>query len=124
MSSEIYIIDIKSYEVSTVLEFLPPGFRPEDVTPVGMALTKDGSKAILSLGRANHIAIIDAKTKKILDYVLVGKRPWSVALNREETLAVVANGLSDDITLVDLVMRKAIKSIPVGRVPHTVLIDD
>ena len=69
-------------------------------------------------------AIIDAKTKKILDYVLVGKRPWSVALNREETLAVVANGLSDDITLVDLVMKKAIKSIPVGRVPHTVLIDD
>ena len=87
-------------------------------------MTKDGKIAILSLGRANHIAIIDAKTKKIIDYVLVGERAWSVALNSTETLAVVANGLSDDITLVDLKKRKAIKSIPVGRVPHTVRIND
>ncbi len=124
LSSEIYIIDTMSNQVTDVLEFLPPGFRPEDVTPVGMAMTKDGKTAILSLGRANHIAIINAKTKKTIDYILVGERAWSVALNRSETMAVVANGLSDDITLVDLIKRKAIKSIPVGRVPHTVRIDD
>lgn len=124
LSSEIYVIDRATDEIKEVLTFLPPGFRPEDVTPVGMALTEDGSTGIISLGRANHIAIIDAHTKEVEDYVLVGNRAWSVALTRDEKTAVVANGLSDDITLVDMESRRPIKSIPVGRVPHTVVIDD
>ncbi|MAM61768.1 PQQ-dependent catabolism-associated beta-propeller protein [Maritimibacter sp. UBA3975] len=124
LSSEIYVIDRDTNEIKDVLEFLPPGFRPEDVTPVGMAITEDGSIGIISLGRANHIAIIDARTKELQDYVLVGNRAWSVALNRDESVAVVANGLSDDITLVDMESRRPIRSIPVGRVPHTVVIDD
>jgi len=124
LSSEIYIIDRATNEIKEVLEFLPPGFRPEDVTPVGMALTKDGSRGLISLGRANHIAVIDGFTKELIEYVLVGKRAWSVALNHDETIAVVANGLSDDITLVDMDTLRPLRSIPVGRVPHTVVIDD
>ncbi len=124
LSSEIYVIDRAFHEVTEILTFLPPGFRPEDVTPVGMEITKDGKTAFLALGRANHLAIIDVVSKKIEKYILVGERAWSVALNNAEDLAIVANGLSDDITLVDLNTRRAIKSIPVGRVPHTVLIDD
>ena len=124
LSSEIYIIDRTSNEVTNVLEFLPPGFRPEDVTPVGMALTKDGSVGLISLGRANHVAVIDAHSKELLAYVLVGRRAWSVALSSDEKTAVVANGLSDDITLFDMETYRPIRSIPVGRVPHTVVIDD
>jgi YVTN family beta-propeller protein len=124
LSSEIYVIDRATNDVAEVLQFLPPGFRPEDVTPVGMAITADGSKVLVSLGRANHIAIVDAHSKAVLGYVLVGSRPWSVALTRDEKTAVVANGLSDDITVVDMAGMKPLRSIPVGRVPHTVLIDD
>ena len=124
LSSEIYIIDRTSNEVTNVLEFLPPGFRPEDVTPVGMALTEDGSVGLISLGRANHVAVIDAQSKELLAYVLVGRRAWSVALSSDEKTAVVANGLSDDITLFDMETYRPIRSIPVGRVPHTVVIDD
>ena len=124
LSSEIYVIDRTTEEITEVLEFLPPGFRPEDVTPVGMALTRDGKIGLISLGRANHVAVIDALTKEILAYVLVGNRAWSVALTRDEKIAVVANGLSDDITLIDMEKYRPIRSIPVGRVPHTVVIDD
>ena len=124
LSSEIYIIDRASNEITSVLEFLPPGFRPEDVTPVGMTLTRDGSIGLISLGRANHVAVIDAHSKDILAYVLVGRRAWSVALSRDEKTAVVANGLSDDITLINMDTYRPIRSIPVGRVPHTVIIDD
>ena len=35
---------IATLEVKEVLSFLPPGFRPEDVTPVGMAVTADGAR--------------------------------------------------------------------------------
>lgn len=124
LSSEIYVIDRATNEIKDVLTFLPPGFRPEDVTPVGMALTRDGKTGIISLGRANHVAVIDAISKEIKAYVLVGKRAWSVALTSDEKVAVVANGLSDDITLIDMESLRPIRSVPAGRVPHTVVIDD
>ncbi|MDB5527956.1 MAG: beta-propellerrepeat-containing protein [Devosia sp.] len=125
LSSEIYIIDTATNEIKgDSLIFVPPGFREEDVTPVGLAITKDGSKVLLSLGRANHVAIIDAKSHDVLQYVLVGKRAWSVDLSSDETKAYVANGLSDDITIIDMASMKPEISIPIGRVPHSVVIDD
>lgn len=125
LSSEIFVIDTATNEIKgDSLIFVPPGFREEDVTPVGMAITKDGTKVLLSLGRANHIAIIDAKSKDVLKYVLVGKRAWSVDLSSDEKTAYVANGLSDDVTLVDMGSMNPVKSVPVGRVPHSVVIDD
>lgn len=125
LSSEIYIIDTATNEIKgDSLIFVPPGFREEDVTPVGMAVTRDGSKILLSLGRANHVVIIDGKTHDVLQYVLVGKRAWSVDLSSDESRAYVANGLSDDITVIDMASMKPIKSVPVGRVPHSVVIDD
>lgn len=125
LSSEIFVIDTATNEIKgDSLIFVPPGFREEDVTPVGMAITKDGTKVLLSLGRANHIAIIDAHSKQVLKYVLVGKRAWSVDLSSDEKTAYVANGLSDDVTLVDMASMNPVKSVPVGRVPHSVVIDD
>ena len=89
-----------------------------------MLITRDGRFAYVALGRANHVAIVDVKTRKVLDYLLVGKRPWGLALTTDEKLLYVANGLSDDITIIETNSRKAIKSIPVGMVPYGILIDD
>ena len=125
LSSEIFIIDATTYEIKgDSLIIVPPGFKEEDVTPVGMASTKDDSKVMLSLGRANHIAILDAKSHDVLQFVLTGKRPWSIDLSRDEKTAIAANGLSDDITVIDMGSMQAVQSLPIGRVPHTVVIDD
>src|SRR5690606_3509483 len=56
LSGEIYIIDRETLGITDVLTFLPPGFRPVDVTPVGLTITEDASTAIVTLGRANHVA--------------------------------------------------------------------
>ncbi len=125
LSSEIFVIDTATHEIKgDSLIYVPPGFRDEDVTPVGMAITKDGSKVLITLGRANSLVIVDAKTHDVIKYVLVGKRAWSVDLSSDEKTAIVANGLSDDITIVDMVSMTPVKSLPIGRVPHSVLIDD
>ena len=87
-------------------------------------MTKDGLRAYIALGRANNIAVVDVKTREIVDYILVGKRPWGLALTKDETRLYVANGLSDDITVIDTKSLKALTSIPVGRVPYGILIDD
>lgn len=124
LSSEVDVIDRATNTVTDQLTFVPPGFREEDVTPVGMTITRDGSKVLLTLGRSNHLAIVDAHTKKVLSYVLVGKRAWGVDLTSDEKTAIVTNGLSDDITVVDMGTMKPLKSIPAGRTPHSVVVDD
>lgn len=124
LSSEVHVIDLESLTIKNVLQFLPPGFRPEDVTPVGMTITKDGSKVLITLGRANHLAIVDAKSFEVLQYVLVGSRAWDVALTADEKTAFVANGLSDDITVVDMTSMRPVQSLPVGRTPHSIRVDD
>jgi PQQ-dependent catabolism-associated beta-propeller protein len=125
LSSEIYVIDRTSNEIiGEPMVFVPPGLRREEVTPVGMALTADGSRILLSLGRANHVAVIDPASRQVIAYILVGSRAWSVDLSRNDNIAIVANGLSDDVTIIDMRTLAAVQSFPVGRVPHSVLIDD
>jgi PQQ-dependent catabolism-associated beta-propeller protein len=124
LSGQVSVIDRKTNQVSATIDFVPPGFRQVDVTPVGMTMTRDGKIAIVALGRANHIAFVDTATKMVDDYVLVGSRAWGVALSPDEKTLYVTNGLSDDLSIVDMASRKAVRAVPVGRVPHSVLVDD
>jgi YVTN family beta-propeller protein len=124
LSGEIYIIDVETFKVTEVINFLPPGFRQVDVTPVGLVITADGKTAYVSLGRANHVAFVDVATREIEFYVLVGSRAWNVTLSADESTLFVANGLSDDVSVVDVAARKVTKSIPTGRIPYQVLLDE
>lgn len=120
----VNIISLDSLELIGDIPFLPTGFRKEQVTPVDLLITKDGSRAYVALGRANHVAVADVKARRVLKYVLTGKRPWGLALTHDEKKLYVANGLSDDITIIDTGSLKVITSIPVGQVPYGILIDD
>lgn len=124
LSGSVTIIDAESNAIIESIEFLPKGFRPEDVTPVGITMTKDGRTAVVALGRANHVAFVDVDTREIEDYILVGERAWNTALNKDDSLLFVVNGLSDDISIIDVGKRKVVKSIPVSRVPYAVLVDN
>ncbi|MGN6582752.1 MAG: PQQ-dependent catabolism-associated beta-propeller protein, partial [Rhizobiaceae bacterium] len=124
LAGDVTVIDTATDQVKTTIQFLPPGFRPVDVTPVGLALSHDGKTMYVTLGRANHVAFVDPATKKIHAYILVGSRAWGVAENKKGTLLYVANGLSDDVSIIDIHAQKTIRSIATGRVPHTVAIDE
>jgi len=124
LSGEIYIIDLESYLVKDVINFLPPGFRQVDVTPVGLELNAIGSRAYVTLGRANHLSYVDVLSREITDYILVGSRAWGVTITADEKTLLVANGLSDDISIIDEESRRVLKSVRVGRVPYIPLIDD
>ncbi len=118
------IIDIASLEIVADIAFLPTGFRKEQVTPVDVLITKDGNRAYVALGRANHVAVVDVKARRVIDYILVGRRAWGLALTHDEKKLYVANGLSDDISIIDTETGRVITSIPVGMVPYGILIDD
>ena len=124
LSGSVSVVDLATMQVTDTVEFKPKGFRPEDVTPVGITMTGDGKTAYVALGRANHVAVVDVASRDVEDYVLVGSRAWNTTLTRDESRLIVANGLSDDLSVIDTATRRVVKSVPVGRVPYAVLIDD
>ena len=124
LSGEVVIIDRARFVVIGNIPFLPPGMRKADVTPVGLTMTSDGKTAYVTLGHAARVAVVDVPTRKILGYILVGKRSWGITLSRDEKTLYVANGQGDDVTVIDTASRKAKISVPVGRVPYGIAVDD
>jgi len=122
LDASVSIINTADHSVAGTLKFQVKGARAEDITPVGIAMTRDGKRAFVSLGKANHVAFVDVPTRKVTDLVLVGKRPWNVTLDKAESRLYVVNGLSDDVTVVDVKGAKPIKSVPVGRVPYGLVV--
>ncbi len=124
LAGTVSIIDRSNHTLKDEIRFEVKGFRPNDITPVGMVMTRDGKTAWIGLGRANHVAKVDVPSRKVESLVLVGKRAWGLALNGDESLLFVANGLSDDVSVVDTAAIKTLRSVKVGRVPHTLVVDD
>jgi PQQ-dependent catabolism-associated beta-propeller protein len=124
LGASVSIIRTADNTVTDTLKFEPKGFRADDVTPVGITMTRDGKTAFIALGKANHVAVVDVPTRTVQNLVLVGKRAWGLALSRDNNTLYVANGLSDDVSIVDVSKGRAIKSVKAGRVPHSVVIDD
>jgi PQQ-dependent catabolism-associated beta-propeller protein len=124
LAGMVNIIDVATLKLVADIPFLPTGFRADQVTPVDLRMTADGTRAYAALGRANHVAVIDVPNRKVIEYVLVGNRAWGLGLTADEKTLYVANGLSDDVTVIDTNSLKPLKTVPVGHVPYGVLIDD
>ncbi len=122
LDTSVSVISTADHSVIARIPFEVKGARAEDITPVGITMTRDGKRAFVTLGKANHVAFVDVAARKVTNVVLVGKRAWNVTLDKAEKQLWVINGLSDDITVVDVASAKAVKSIPVGRVPYGVVI--
>ncbi|MGJ7506665.1 PQQ-dependent catabolism-associated beta-propeller protein [Variovorax sp. GT1P44] len=122
LDASVSIIDTATRNVVGNLKFEVKGARSEDITPVGIQISRDGKRAFVALGRANHVAFVDVPQRKVTNLVLVGKRAWNVTLDKAEARLYVVNGLSDDVTVVDVAAAKPIKSIPVGRVPYGLVV--
>ena len=122
LDASVTIVATADHSVIATLKFEVKGARAEDITPVGIQMTRDGKRAFVALGKANHVAFVDVAARKVTHLVLVGKRAWNVTLDKAEARLWVVNGLSDDVTVVDVAAAKAIKSIPVGRVPYGLVI--
>ena len=91
------------------------------MTPVDLITTADGQTVIVALGRSNQIAFVDAATRQVERYVLVGNGASGLALSPDEERLYVTNGLSDDISVIDMSTRRNVSSIATGRSPHSVV---
>ena len=102
-----------------VVGTIPTG---EGTKPMGMALTKDGSKLYVSTGRGKSVLVIDTGAGKVVGNFEVGQRPWGIALSPDEKLLFTANGPSNDVSIVDLATKSILKKVKVGDRPWGVAV--
>ena len=122
LDASVTVIDTKENKVIDTIKFEVKGARAADITPVGITMSRDGKRAFVGLGKANHVAEVDVATKAVKNQILVGKRAWGLGLDAAEKTLYVVNGMSDDLTIVDVAGAKALKTVKVGRVPHSVMV--
>ncbi len=118
----VSVIDPVKHVVTRKIAFDVPGLSKEQVQPVGIRFSPDGKLAFIALGPANRVAVIDAATKKVLKYLLVGQRVWQLEVSPDGKYLVSTNGVSNDVSVIDVAALKVIKSIAVGSFPWGVAI--
>lgn len=110
----------------TVLDTIQVPKNPEATTPprpMGTAVSSDGTKLFVSLGRAKSVAEIDVASRKVTRvFEDVGARPWGIALSADGTKLYTANGPSGDVSVVDIASGKTEKRIAVGGSPWGVAV--
>mgnify|MGYP001545817820 CR=1 FL=1 len=99
------------------ISFAVQGIRKETLQPVGIAITPDGKTVFVALGPANRVAVIDADTYEVKQYLLVGQRVWQLAFTPDYKTLLSVNGDSNDVSVIDVASLKVLKSITVGELP-------
>ncbi|NVO27649.1 YVTN family beta-propeller repeat protein [Donghicola sp. C2-DW-16] len=113
----ISVFDVATQQEKAKIHFELPNIHPDRIQPVGFELSEGDKYAFVALGPANHLAVVNAETYEVEDYILVGRRVWHMAFNADKSLLFTTNGISGDVTVVDVNSRKALKTIKVGRFP-------
>lgn len=99
---------------------IPPPIRLGEagkIKPMGIVITRDGSRAYVSTGRGKKVFALDTKSNQVTGSVEVGTRPWGIALSPDEKLLFAADGPSNSVVVVDIEKMAVVKSIPAGQSP-------
>jgi PQQ-dependent catabolism-associated beta-propeller protein len=113
----ISVFDVATQAEITKIDFEISGIHPDRVQPVGFEFTEGETHAYVALGPSNHVAVVNAETYEVEDYILVGRRVWHMEFSPDRDLVFTTNGVSGDVTVIDVASREAIKTIKVGRFP-------
>ncbi|MEW8469939.1 MAG: hypothetical protein AB2637_15500, partial [Candidatus Thiodiazotropha sp.] len=126
VSSEIggtvSVIDSATRKIIKKIGFEIPGIHKESIQPVGIQLSRDGTKAFIALGPAARVAVVDTAKLEVEKYLLVGQRVWNLAFSPDEKRIFTTNGVSNDVSVIDVERLKVKKSIQVGRLPWGVVV--
>jgi YVTN family beta-propeller protein len=92
-------------------------FLPENSRPMGLAMTRDGTRLYVTTGLAGTICVVDPGMARVLDTIRVGERPWGIGLSPDERMLYVANGSSDDVSAINAQTGKEVARIQTGTGP-------
>ena len=119
----VAVISAVTREVKTTISFEIASLRSESIQPVGIAIADDGSDLVyVTLGLSARVAVVNATTYEIEDYLLVGSRVWNISFLPDRIRLLTTNGVSGDVSVKDVEKRRVIKSVKVDRFPSGVVV--
>jgi len=121
IGGSLQVIDVESRQQVKRVTFEIPGVRPEKIQPVGVVIDRERKFGYVAIGPANRVAVVDAATLEVKDYLLVGQRVWNLAFSPDQKRLYTTNGGSNDISIIDLGEHRVLKSLVVGRYPWGVV---
>jgi YVTN family beta-propeller protein len=87
----------------------------------GIALTRDEKLLYVGVGGEDYVALVDAKTLKVLKKIPTGKWPLGVRISDDGQFVAVCCYLSNRVDLISTTTHE-VKSVPVGTYPFYVAI--
>ena len=61
LSGTVGVIDTTKQEIKKTIKFTIKGIREQQITPVDFAYAKKNNLVFVTLGNANHVAVVDVK---------------------------------------------------------------
>jgi YVTN family beta-propeller protein len=102
-------------EGTAVVATIPVGNRPR-----GIAVSADGTRAYVALGRDDAVGVIDIAARKVIDKIPVGSDPEQVALSPDGRTVYVSNEALDSATAVAVDGHAMKFRVAVGKEPEGV----
>ncbi|WP_198245643.1 PQQ-dependent catabolism-associated beta-propeller protein [methane-oxidizing endosymbiont of Gigantopelta aegis] len=122
LGGTVTVLDTISHKKIKTIQFSIPGVSDDKIQPVGVIVDNTNQWALVALGPANRVALINAQSLEVEKYFLVGQRVWNLAFSPDQKKVYTTNGVSNDISIIDLDKMKVIRSIAVGRYPWGLVI--
>jgi PQQ-dependent catabolism-associated beta-propeller protein len=102
MGGTVTVLDTTNHSKIKTINFAVPGVSSDKIQPVGAIVDKQNKWALVALGPANRVALINAQSFAVERYFLVGQRVWNLAFSPDQKRVYTTNGVSNDISIIDL----------------------
>ena len=100
----------------------PIGTIPVGGRPRGMALSPDGRRIYVALGKDDAVGVVDLASRHVVRRLAVGKDPEQVAVSPDGKTVYVSNEEIAAATAVDVASRRTRFTSPVGKEPEGVAV--
>jgi len=92
------------------------------VHPVGVSLSKDGTRVYITNETSNTVSVINAKNNTVIATIAVGMSPEGLAVTPDGSKLYVANNSSNDVSVINTSNNTVASTIPVGSAPYGIAI--
>jgi YVTN family beta-propeller protein len=117
-NASITVFDPASHTITGTIVIPPTADTPMPPRPMGLAISPDGGRLLVSLGRATSIGVIDVRARALLRTIEnVGTRPWGIGVSPDGRYVFTANGPSGDVSVVDLESGAVVRRVQTGGSP-------
>lgn len=104
----VYVINIQTNKVTGKL-IVP--------LPFGIAVSPNSQVVYVTSQSSNRVWVFNARTRKLIRKILVGKSPQGIAVTPNGRLIWVANSGDNTVSVINAHTHKVIRTLPAGQTP-------